>query len=86
MQNFKSSAVTVTELFLHEEEAEGDEESVKIVFTCIFYLVIFSSNFLHAVTTFMSLKVRLKVKTENILMHGYNAGPPMAIPIYTVLW
>ena len=29
--------------------------------------------------------MKLKVKTENFLMYGYNAGPPMAIPIYTVL-
>ena len=28
------------------------------------------------------LKLKLKVKTG---MYGYNAGPPMAIPIYTVL-
>ena len=31
------------------------------------------------------IKLKLKVKTVNILMYGYNAGPPMAIPIYTVL-
>ena len=29
------------------------------------------------------LKLKLKVKT--FLMYGYNARPPMAIPIYTVL-
>ena len=28
------------------------------------------------------LRLKLKVKTD---MYGYNAGPPMAIPIYTVL-
>ena len=34
-------------------------------------------------STFMSLEVKLKVKTENILTYGYNAGPLMAIPIIT---
>ena len=28
---------------------------------------------------------KLKVKTENFLVYGYNVGTPMAIPIYTVL-
>ena len=53
--------------------------------------VIFSSNFLHAVTfykfsTLTSLedRLRLKLKTKTN-MYGCNAGPPMAIPIYTVL-
>ena len=36
-------------------------------------------------STLMSIELKLKVKTVNILMYGYNAGPPMAIPIYTVL-
>ena len=82
-------------MLLHEEEEEDeDEESVKIIFTCISYLMIFSSNFLHAVTFYMfstlifledRLRLKLKVKTKNVLMYGYNAGPPMAIPIYTVL-
>ena len=30
--------------------------------------------------------MKLKAKTENLLMYGYNAGPPIAIPIYTVLY
>ena len=36
----------------------------------------------------MSLKdrLKLKLKVKNIFpKYGYNAGPPMAIPIYTVL-
>ena len=42
-------------MLLHEEAEEAeddeeDEESVKIMFTCISYLVIFSSHFLHAIT------------------------------------
>ena len=57
--------------------------------------VIFSSNFLHAVTLLHVLhldvlKRQIEIETEsknsNILMYGYNAGQPMAIPIlYTVL-
>ena len=54
----------------------------------------FSSNFLHAVTFLHVLhldvlKGQIEIETEsknsNILMYGYNAGQPMAIPIYTVL-
>ena len=36
-------------------------------------------------STLMSIELKLKVKTVNILMYGCNAGPPVAIPIYTVL-
>ena len=38
--------------------------------------------------TLMSLKdieIETESKNSNILMYGYNAGQPMAIPIYTVL-
>ena len=75
-------------VFSKEEEDEEDEESVKIMF--FIPCVIISYNVLHAVTFDMffpltSLELKLKVKTVNILMYGYNAGPPMAIPIYTVL-
>ena len=54
----------------------------------------FSSNILHAVTFLHVLhldvlKRQIEIETEsknsNILMYGYNAGQPMAIPIYTVL-
>ena len=54
----------------------------------------FSSNFLHAVTFLHVLhldvlKRQIEIETEsknsNILMYGYNAGQPIAIPIYTVL-
>ena len=54
----------------------------------------FSSNFLHALTFLHVLhldvlKRQIENETEskhsNILMYGYNAGQPMAIPIYTVL-
>ena len=64
----------------------------------MFYLyfipgVTFSSNFLHAATFLHVLhlddiKRQIEIETEsknrNILMYGYNAGQPMAIPIYTV--
>ena len=73
-----------------EEEDEEDEESVKNIFTCISYLmyVTFSPNCLHAGTFLhvLHLDVLIEIETENEnLMYGYNAGPPMAIPIYTVL-
>ena len=53
--------------------------------------MIFSHNFLDAVNVLHldairgQIELKLNVKTENFLMYGYNAGPPMAIPIYTVL-
>ena len=49
----------------------------------------FSSNFFHAVTFLHVLhldvlKRQIEIETEsknsNILMYGYNAGQPMAIP------
>ena len=53
---------------LHQDE----EESVKIMFTCtcISYLVIFSSNFLHAVTSLYVhhldvLRRQIKIETES---------------------
>ena len=65
------------------------------MFTCISYLVWhFHPFFLHAVTFLHVLhldvlKRQIEIETEsknsNILMYGYNAGQPMAIPIYTVL-
>ena len=54
----------------------------------------FSSNILHAVTFSHVLHLdvlrrEIEIETEsenwNFLMYGYNAGPPIAIPIYTVL-
>ena len=55
--------------------------------------MILSSNFLHAVTFLhvihlvlrRQIEIEAESKNKTILMHGYNAGPPMAIPIYTVL-
>ena len=50
----------------------------------------FSSNFLHAVTFlhvlyFDVLRRKIEIETESKnLMYGYNARPPMAIPIYTL--
>ena len=49
----------------------------------------FSSIFLHAVSFlyvlhFNVIRRQIEIETES-LMYGYNAGPPMAIPIYTVL-
>ena len=73
-----------------------EDEEVKIVFTCISYVphVIFSSNFWHAVTFLhvlhldilrRQIEIDTESKDKNFLMFGYNAGPPMANPIYTVL-
>ena len=79
-------------MLLHEEE---EDESVKIMFYLYFIPgVIFSFHFLHTVTFLHVLhldvlKRQIEIETEsenrNLLMYGYNAGPPMAIPIYTVL-
>ena len=30
------------------------------------------------------LRRQIESKNKNFLMYGYNAGPPMAIPMYTV--
>ena len=78
-----------------EEDEDEDEESVKIMFYLYFIPgVIFSFYFLHTVTFlhvihFDVLRRQIEIETEsenrNFLMYGYNAGPPMAIPIYTVL-
>ena len=40
---------------------------------------------LHVFSTVMSPKDVLKVENWNIHIHGYNAGTPIAIPIYAVL-
>ena len=51
----------------------------------------FSFSFLHAVTFLHVLHLdvlrgQIEIETESKnLMYGYNAGTPMAIPIYTVL-
>ena len=72
-------------MLLHEDEDE-DEEACLPVFHASF-----SSNFLHAVTFLHVLHLdvlrrQIEIETESkSLMYGYNAGPPMAIPIYTVL-
>ena len=50
--------------------------------------VTFSFPFLHAVTFVHGLHLdflRRQIEIETESMCGYNAGPPMAIPIYTVL-
>ena len=65
---------------------------MKIMFTCISYLVTFSSNFLRAVTFLHFLRldvlrrqIEIESERENFLTYASNAGPPMAILIYTVL-
>ena len=72
MQNFKSSTAMVIELrFLEEED---DEESVKIVFLYFVPCVIFSSNFLHAVTFLhvchlVSLEDQTEIETESEFLY-----------------
>ena len=81
MQNFRSSAAMVIDLHFFMKKIE----MVKIyVYLHFIPRVIFSSTLLHAVTflqfsTLMSLEDRLR-ESENFLMYGCNAGPPMAIP------
>ena len=76
-------------VFSKEEDEEEDEESVKIMFYLCFVPCVIISNFcmqlLYLDVIGSQIELKLKVKTVNILMYGYNAGPPMAIPIYTVL-
>ena len=60
------------------------------VYLCFVPCEIFSYNFWQRLlfdmfSTLMSIDLKLKVKTEHFLTYGYNAGPPTAIPIYTVL-
>ena len=56
-----------------------------------FFMKIPCVYYLHAVTSLHVLhldvlKKQIEMETEsNILMYDYNAGPHMAIPIYTVL-
>ena len=74
--------------FMFPKEEEDEEESVKIMFYLYFVPCVIIQFF--ACSYFLTClhldAIRsLKVKTVNILMYGYNAGPPMAIPIYTVL-
>ena len=64
---------------------EEEEESVKIMYFVPCVIISCMQLLFDMFSTLMSLKLKLKVKTVNILMYGYNAGPPMAIPIYTVL-
>ena len=75
-------------MLLHEEDE--DEESVKITFIPVFIFL----QFLRAVTFLRVLHLdilrrQIEIETEsenrNFLMYGYNAGPPIEIPMYTVL-
>ena len=72
-------------MLLHEDE---DEESVKNIISYI-PRVIFLSNFFACSYFFLHvlrldvLRRQIEIETES--ENGYNAGPPMAIPIYTVL-
>ena len=62
-----------------------------ITFTCISYLMwhfhpifcmqLLFLHVLHLDVIRSHIELKLKVKTANILMYGYNAGPPMAIPV-----
>ena len=54
------------------------------IHTIVLHAVSFS-HVLHLDVIRSQIELKLKVKTENFLMFGYNAAPPMAIPIYTVL-
>ena len=54
--------------------------------------VIFSSNFLKQLLflhvlhlDILGRQTEYETESENFLVYGYNAGTPMAIPIYTVL-
>ena len=46
---------------------------------------IFACSYLLHVLYFDALRRQIEIETEYFLKYGYNAGPPMAIPIHTVL-
>ena len=91
MQSFKFIGAMVSEICVFKRRRRICRNHIYLYFVSC---VIFSYNFLHAVTFLhvlhldvlrSQIELKLKVKTENFLRYGYNAGPPMAIPVYTVL-
>ena len=100
MQNFKSNTATVIELrfFMKKKKKQQKKKKMKNLWKSC--LPVFHSSseifihFLHAVTFLhvlhldilrRQIEIETESKNNNFLMYGYNAGPPMAIPIYTVL-
>ena len=77
---------------LHEEEEKDEDESVKIIFSYLYIFhtpcdifIFFACRYIlfFMFSTLISLEDRLRLKLK--VKFGYNAGQPMAIPIYTVL-
>ena len=64
-----------------KQEAEDEEYFLPHVIFFAMQLYTFQHVFYHDV---IRSQIELKLKV-NFLMYGYNAGPPMAIYIYTVL-
>ena len=56
-----------------------------VTFSSIFLLAVTFLHVLHLDVIKRQIEIETESKNENILMYGYNAGQPMAIPIYTVL-
>ena len=84
MQTFKSSTTTVIELRFFMKKKKTTKMKMKMKNLIYLYFiphVTFSS--MHEVNFLNVLHLADKLKV-NILMYGYNAGPHMAIPIYTV--
>ena len=56
---------------------------------CDIFIPFFAYSYFLHVLHLDVLKRQIEIETEsekrNLLMYGYNAGPPMAIPIYTEL-
>ena len=61
-----------------------------MIFSSNFLLVVTFSHVLHLGVLRRQIELKLKVKTDVLrkrcLMYGYNVGPVMAVPIYTVLY
>ena len=72
------------EVQFHAKFQEDEEESVKIMF----YLYFIPGAFLHVLhLDVLKRQTEIETESEKFLMYGYNAGPPMAIPIlYTVYY
>ena len=82
-----SSTTTVIELhfFMKKKKKKKHEDEEFLKYLYFIPHVTFSSNFLHAVIFLHVLHLDVLRGLKYFLMYGYNAGPPMAIPIYTVL-
>ena len=81
MQDFKSSTAELR--FMKKMKKMKMKNLWKSLFHTLCDIFILFYMFSTLISLDDRLRLKLKVKTK--LMYGYNAGPPMAIPICTVL-